>query len=237
MERLNRDASVIDSKEDIILVGTGTEIGKTYTASCLVKELREKSIEAGYFKPVISGGIGDASQVCQETGLLEGKQIDGRPLRASDLVGQSFEHAYSPHLASRLEGKTVDLQKIEKRFRRIRPLFDMVVIEGCGGLFCPIHIYDSEQAPYSADIKERALVLKDVLELFSGRYILVCPAGLGCLNDAVLTCKYAREGKIKISEIILNKFQPGNPIHEDNRAFLKSWLGLPVSTLEQEESE
>ena len=64
-------------KRGIFVAGTGTDVGKTYVSALLVKSLRERGVNAGYFKPALSGAVregerlvpGDAQMVCECAGL------------------------------------------------------------------------------------------------------------------------------------------------------------------------
>ena len=42
-------------KQGIFVTATGTDVGKTYVSGLLVKALRARGINAGYFKPALSG--------------------------------------------------------------------------------------------------------------------------------------------------------------------------------------
>lgn len=214
--------------QNILLLGTGTDRGKTYVSSVLINNLRIQGIDAGYFKPVISGGIGDAIEVCKQTNILAGKSLAGSPLTAEDLVGECFEPPYSPHLASIVEKRQVSLDKIRSRFQKLEPLFDLFVIEACGGIFCPISC--GETTDYG-EIKKGVLILRDVFELFDGQYYLVSQPDLGCINDVVLACEYGDRNNMPISKVVLNLFEKDNLIHRDNKNFLMAWTGKDVITV------
>ena len=50
-----------------------------------------------------------------------------------------YENAYSPHLASRMEGNPVVTFRGKKRIRWMsHPEYDYVTVEGSGGILCPI---------------------------------------------------------------------------------------------------
>lgn len=216
------------NKQNILLVGTATDVGKTHVSIKLINKLKKQGFDAGYFKPVISGGIDDAKEICKETRIISGKKLAGSPLKAQDLVGLSFDHAYSPHFASRIENRPIELKIIQDRFERIRPLFELFVIEGCGGIFCPIGFPQSTRLKNS---KADLVLLKDVFKLFEGRYFLVSPSGLGSLNDSILACEYGARNGMPIEKIILNRFDDKNPIHCDNKAFLEAWTGKELVSL------
>ena len=98
---------------------------------------RARGINAGYFKPALSGAEreggrlvpGDARWVCRTAGL---------PGDPADYVAYLYEQAVSPHLAARLEGPPIELAAILERQRAVGERFAYLVAEGCGGLFCPL---------------------------------------------------------------------------------------------------
>lgn len=55
-----------------------------------------------------------------------------------------YENAYSPHLASRLEGNPVKMDVVKKKFYAVLETHDYVTVEGSGGILCPI-CFDEER--------------------------------------------------------------------------------------------
>ena len=63
----------------VFIIGTDTDVGKTYISAILMKKLIDKNINATYYKAVLSGAIeeryslipGDAKYVCEISGLDE----------------------------------------------------------------------------------------------------------------------------------------------------------------------
>ena len=159
--------------QGIFVTATGTDVGKTYVSGLLVKALRARGINAGYFKPALSGAEreggrlvpGDARWVCRTAGL---------PGDPADYVAYLYEQAVSPHLAARLEGPPIELAAILERQRAVGERFAYLVAEGCGGLFCPLR----EGEP--------PLLLADVAAAIGFDLLLVAPSGLGAIHAAVV---------------------------------------------------
>ena len=57
---------------------------------------------------------------------------------------------------------------------------------------------------------------------------MVAEAGLGTINQVGLTAAYLHRRGIPLQGIVLNRFQPGNPMHEDNRALCELVSGARV---------
>jgi dethiobiotin synthetase len=112
----------------IVLVGTGTGIGKTHVAVSLVRALARAGREVAGLKPVESG-VGstgsDAEQLAQ-SGTFHVKHPPPYALAAP----------LSPHLAARLEGLTLALPPIVAWVDSVTA--DWLVIETAGALLSPL---------------------------------------------------------------------------------------------------
>lgn len=202
-------------KKGIFITATGTDIGKTFVTSLIVKKLREYGLNAGYYKAALSGGEktngelieGDAKYVCH---------ISGLEYKPKKYVSFTYEKAVSPHLASKIEGNPVNLLTIESDFKKIKTEFDYITVEGSGGIVCPLRIDD------------KVVMLTDVIKLLNLDVIIVASASLGTINSTVLTVEYANQLGIKIRGIILNGFEKGNLLHEDNKILVEKLTGVSV---------
>ena len=212
--------------ESIFIAGTSTDIGKTFVTALLVRYLRDKNINAGYFKPVLSGAEivdnrlvpGDAKYVCDIAGIKTQPQ---------DLVSYIFKNAVSPHLAAELENKTVDLNKIKTDFNKLKNEHNFLIVEGCGGIICQI----STQ-------KNNEIFLTDIIKSLNLDVILVASSLLGTINSTVLTVEYARKLNIDIKGIIMNFYDKENFMHTDNKKQIEYLTGIPViATVEKDAKE
>ena len=194
---------------DIFILGTGTDVGKTYVSALLINSLNKDGYNFGYFKPVVSGGMEDPIYVKEETGL---------PDSLESLVSYAFKPPLSPHLAA---GDTViSPKKIKENFLRLKEVQDErnLIIEGCGGIFCPIYIDDKNPS--------KNIFLKDIVKIFDCFKILVAPAGLGSLNSIFTALSYGKLNNIEIDILILNNFSKDSLICNDNLHFLKKYSGI-----------
>ena len=212
--------------ESIFIAGTSTDIGKTFVTALLVRYLRDKNINAGYFKPVLSGAEivdnrlvpGDAKYVCDIAGIKTQPQ---------DLVSYILKNAVSPHLAAELENKTVDLNKIKTDFNKLKNEHNFLIVEGCGGIICQI----STQ-------KNNEIFLTDIIKSLNLDVILVASSLLGTINSTVLTVEYARKLNIDIKGIIMNFYDKENFMHTDNKKQIEYLTGIPViATVEKDAKE
>ena len=61
----------------LFVIGTGTDVGKTYVTGLIVKKLREHGRKAAYFKAAMSGNERDAQGNLIPSDALHVKTISG----------------------------------------------------------------------------------------------------------------------------------------------------------------
>ncbi|KEI06706.1 dethiobiotin synthetase [Clostridium sp. K25] len=193
----------------IFVVGTDTDIGKTFVTGGLLYLLRKNGINASYFKAALSGAVekngrlipGDTEFVCSFSGLKE---------EYSFLTPYVFKTAVSPHLASKIEKLPIDLEIIKKSYCKVKEKYNFTVVEGSGGIICPI-----------IDEEENTILLEDIIKLLNLDTLLVSSAGIGSINHTVLTVKYMEDKGLNIKGIIINEYDEKNICHKDNVKMIK----------------
>lgn len=217
---------IFENRKGIFITGTGTDIGKTYISGLILKNLRDNGINAGYYKPALSGAYkkeaklipGDAEHVCQVSGLTESPE---------NLVSYIFETPVSPHLASQVESKnSIDENVILKDYNTLRQKYNFILAEGCGGLMCPLRIPCTSSISIGEQTKP--LMLPDIIKLLNLDIIIVADAGLGTINSVLLTVECARQKNINILGIILNRYEENNFLHQDNLKQIEFLTNLPI---------
>ena len=206
----------------IFVVGTGTDVGKTYVAALMVKKLRESGRLAGYYKAAMSGNLRRSDGTLIPGDAVHVKEISGIAQPLEQMCPYIYEHAVSPHLASRLEGNPVRLDMVEKGFREVCREYDYVTMEGSGGILCPVCFDQAE------------IWLEDVIARLELSCLLIADAGLGTINNVVLTAEYMRSRGIPLKGILFNRFHPGNVMEEDNVRMCRHRTGLKVITCVEE---
>ena len=200
----------------LFITGTGTDIGKTYVTGLIVKKLAEHKKNPGYYKAAMSGNArrpdgslipGDALFVQQCSGISQ-------PLE--EMCPYVYETAVSPHLASRLEGNPVTLEKVMEGYGQLKQEYDYITAEGSGGILCPL-CFD-----------EAKLQLEDVIGAMQIPCLMIADAGLGTINSVVLTYEYMKQKGISCKGIIFNHCHPGDVMEEDNRVMCEYMTGLKV---------
>ncbi|HEY4532977.1 MAG TPA: dethiobiotin synthase [Fusobacterium sp.] len=171
------------------VIGTDTDIGKTFCSTLLYHGLKNK--KRMYYKPVQSGGI-----------LKEGKLYAPDVLSLCEFEGMEYQEdmvsyvlgpEVSPHLASEMENKVLDVDKIRKYFQELCKKYEYLIVEGAGGLHVPL-------------IRDQFYIY-DLIREFGFPVILVSSAKVGSINHAVLTIESLKHMGIPLHGIIFNRVQ------------------------------
>jgi dethiobiotin synthetase len=165
----------------VVIVGTGTEIGKTHVTACLLAQARAQGKDVRGYKPIATG-IQD---------LCEDAQLHAEALGAPYLHPSfSYRRPVSPHLAAREEGRAIDLEVVRRKSDELAQGRDAVVIESAGGLFTPL----------GEALTNVALVRC----LMPAAVVLVAPDRLGVLHDVGACVTAARACGIEFSALVLS---------------------------------
>lgn len=206
----------------LFITGTGTDIGKTYVAGLIVKKIAEAGKSAAYYKAAMSGNNRRADGSLIPGDALFVKQTSGIQQPIAEMCPYIYENAYSPHLASRIEGHPVKMSVVKDGYEKVCEKYEYVTMEGSGGILCPI-CFDEEK-----------IQLEDVIKELGLSCIIVADAGLGTINSVVLTVEYMKAHNIIVKGIIFNNYHPGNVMEDDNIFMCEYMTGLPALAKVQE---
>lgn len=200
----------------LFVTGTGTDTGKTYITGLIVKKLQEAKKNPAYYKAAMSGNDRRPDGTLIPGDALAVQTMSGIDQSLTSMCPYVYEHAYSPHLASRLEGNPVVMDVVAHGFADVTAVYDYVTVEGSGGILCPI-CFD-----------EARIQLEDVVKELHLSSILIADAGLGTINSVVLTAEYMKTHGLPLKGIIFNHYHPGDVMEDDNIFMCEHMTGLPT---------
>jgi dethiobiotin synthetase len=146
----------------LFITGTDTGVGKTVLACLVTRYLREAGVRVAALKPVSSGNRNDAR-------LL--RAAAGDVLSVDQINPWHFRAPLAPLAAARRERRTVKLAEVVAHVGRIGGQFQVVVVEGAGGLLSPLGgNFDS----------------RDLIIALKATPVVVCPNRLGAINQSLL---------------------------------------------------
>ncbi len=143
------------------------------------------------FKPVASGcrrtreGL-----VSPDAEFLAACAESPRPLAEINPV--RYKAALAPNVAAERAQKSVDLEAIFEAYSRLEGTRGCVIVEGVGGLLCPI----------SDDFWMIHLAKMMRLPL-----IVVVRPGLGTINHTLLTLHAARSAGLEVAGVVINRYR------------------------------
>ncbi len=164
----------------LFITGTDTGVGKTLVSCGIARLLKSWGVNVGVMKPIATGDRDDAKQLIKASGIKE--EIDF-------VNPQFFKAPLAPSAAAPLEGREVDSESIYKAYWHLSKKYDVMVVEGIGGVKVPLG-----ESTYVADLIE-ALRLP---------VVLVSRAGLGTLNHTLLSLDALAEKKIPVLGVLFN---------------------------------
>lgn len=200
----------------IFITGTGTDIGKTYVTGLIVKKLAQAGCKPAYYKAAMSGNNRRPDGSLIPGDALFVKECAGIEQDLDSMCHYVYENAYSPHLASRIEGHPVEMQVVRQGFYSLVPRYDYITMEGSGGILCPI-CFD-----------EAKIQLEDIIKDLHLSCIMIADAGLGTINNVVLTYEYMKAHNLPVKGVIFNNYHPGNVMEDDNIRMCQYMTNLPV---------
>lgn len=209
----------------LFITGTDTEVGKTYVAALIVKQLVAAGHRVGVYKPVASDCIADGRQLVSEDAVALWEAA-GRPLNLDAVCPNRYQAPLAPHLAARSEGRELDAQALRRGIEPWVGECDVIVVEGAGGLMSPIS--DDE---YFADLAYD----------FQYPAVVVSPNVIGAINQslsALITATCFRGG-LPLAGIVINDSQSfdDDPSVASNREEIASRALAPVLTRLRYEGE
>lgn len=207
---------------NLIVTGTGTEVGKTFVTAGLLRALRRAGRDAVVQKPFQTG--------CTRLpdGSLDRPDLDAAASAADwqpeacelpDLCPYAYEPACSPHLAARMAGDEPTVERVVAAARRLAARHDVVLAETAGGVLVPIN--------------ERELML-DWMAALGWPVLVVARAGLGTINETLLTLRALGGAGLACAGVVLNEVRPSTSVSDDafirrdNAAAIEHYGGVPV---------
>lgn len=190
--------------------GIDTDAGKTYCTAWLAKQLNGKGIRTITQKFIQTGNSGRSEDIELHRSIMGcGMLPEDRDFTTAPEI---FSYPASPLLASKIDKRPVDFEKINNATKRLADKYDVVLVEGAGGLMVPL--------------TENMLTIDFIAQ--SGYPLVFVTSGrLGSVNHTLLGLEAVAARNINLYMVMYNLY-PANPdttISDDTRCYLRSYLG------------
>jgi dethiobiotin synthase len=197
----------------------------------LTRFLRASEINAAALKPVCSGNRADARKIFAAlNGAVEvpspKSKVQSSGLSLDEINPWHFRAPVAPLLAAKLEKKSVKLSQVVTRARAMQKRFDILLVEGAGGLLSPLgENFDS----------------RDLILALRATPIIVASNKLGAMNHILLALEALPKNLRAKTRVVL--VSPRKPDAATNlnvkllaqffsakKIFSLPWLGKKFST-------
>ncbi|MCQ9208664.1 MAG: dethiobiotin synthase [Omnitrophica bacterium] len=193
----------------IFITGTDTGVGKSVVCGLLGRYLKERGYGVITQKWIQTGSLKFSSDIrlhlrLMNTGTKEIKSY------LPYISPYTFKFSASPHLAAGLEKKRIKPARIKRAFRFLSRRFNLVLVEGAGGVLVPF-------------AKDKLII--DIASSLKLPALVVCSNKLGAINHTLLTVEALRARKIPLIGIIFNNQASGTNkiILDDNMRIIKAF--------------
>ena len=189
--------------------GIDTDAGKSYATGIIARQLLDEGKRAITQKLIQTGNIGHSEDIDLHRKLM------GIDYTEEDKAGltmpEIFSYPASPHLASRLDNRPIDFEKIDDATEQLSELYDVVLLEGAGGLMVPL---------------TEELLTIDYLAAKGYPLIFITSGKLGSINHTLLSLEAIRSRGIQLDTVAYNLYPSveDKTIQEDTQTFIEQYL-------------
>lgn len=208
----------------VVVTGTDTGVGKTIATAALAARAAAAGERVLVVKPVQTGINPD---------LVEPADVDTVAALASvdTLELARLRDPLAPDTAARRQGVSIPtVREHVSRIRELLPSYDVVLVEGAGGLLVRLDAEGGTLLDIARDLTF-ALRRRGADDVVSSpvEVVVVTRAGLGTLNHTELTVTALRAVQVEPAGLVIGSWPPSPGLAETcNRDDLTRVTGVPV---------
>ncbi len=208
------------------VTGTDTDVGKTVATGVIARDLLDAKRRAATLKLVQTGCTAGSIDIALHRRIMGTALAEDNPQGEGVSAPQIFTFPASPHLAAELDHRALDFNAIERSTKTLESNYDIVLIEGAGGLMVPL---------------TRSLLTIDYVCGKGWPVIFVTNARLGSINHTLLAWEALQSRGIRIGAVAFNDYcgegVTPKEIFNDTRDYLRQearrrfpealWIEIP----------
>lgn len=188
--------------------GIDTDAGKSIVTGVIARTLLNQGVRVVTQKFIQTGCVGISEDI------LKHREIMGIEPLEVDQDGTTCPYVMtypaSPHLAAEIDKLEIDINVIRQSTEKLASMFDMVLLEGAGGLFVPVN---------------RHYLTIDYVQEFKHPLILVSSSKLGSINHTLMSLELCHLRNIEVKYVVYNDFPNDSEIiKNDSITIIRQYL-------------
>lgn len=189
--------------------GIDTDAGKSYCTAWYAAQLIKEGKRTITQKFIQTGNVGHSEDIDLHRRLM------GTGYLPEDREGltmpEIFSYPASPDLASRIDQRPIDFDKIEQATQELARRYEVVLVEGAGGLMVPL--------------KDEYLTIDYIAEK-NYPLIFVTSGKLGSINHTLLSLEAIARRGITLDTVLYNLYPAieDSTIQQDTKQYLQRYL-------------
>lgn len=189
--------------------GIDTDAGKSYCTAWYAAQLIKEGKRTITQKFIQTGNVGYSEDIDLHRRLM------GTGYLPEDREGltmpEIFSYPASPDLASRIDQRPIDFDKIEQATQELARRYEVVLVEGAGGLMVPL--------------KDEYLTIDYIAEK-NYPLIFVTSGKLGSINHTLLSLEAIARRGITLDTVLYNLYPTieDSTIQQDTKQYLQRYL-------------
>ena len=193
----------------LFVSGIDTDAGKSYATAYLAKKWNEEGITTITQKFIQTGNAGYSEDIELHRRLM------GTGMLPEDKEGltypEVFSYPASPLLASRIDGRAINFEKIERATDELSRRYNRVLLEGAGGLMVPL---------------TDSLLTIDYVAAHDFPLVFVTSGKLGSVNHTLLSFEAIRNRGLRLHTLAYNLFPEvvDKTIQEDTKQYIQNYM-------------
>ncbi|WP_417385211.1 dethiobiotin synthase [Gimesia sp.] len=200
----------------LMVVGTDTDVGKTYITAAIARQLVAEGVQTGVYKPACSGSVRDENTgACHWPDVEQLSDAIQSAVPVERICPQRFHAPLAPPVAAASEGQQINEGLLRAGAQWWQDQADFLLVEGVGGVLCPL--------------SENMLIVDFAAQL-QLPLLIVARAGLGTINHSLLTIEALQQRGLSIAGLILNDVDPelSDESRQTNASQIQQWTSVPV---------
>ncbi|MBD5243922.1 MAG: ATP-dependent dethiobiotin synthetase BioD [Bacteroides sp.] len=191
----------------LFVSGIDTDAGKSYATGWIARQMMDRGLRVATLKLVQTGNEGSSEDIAVHRRIMGTELPEDAELITAP---QIFSYPASPHLATRIDGREIDFDRIDRCAELLAERYDMVLIEGAGGLMVPL--------------TDEMLTIEYPQKRGIG-VVLVTNGRLGSINHTILSLEALERRGMRIDTVAYNHHFDNDPvIAPDTRNFIARYV-------------